>query len=151
MAERRTSLKVTMIQTLVSISSHYLVPSNSNTISHINYIPYSRGWYPNISCTLIFVLSQSESQKVKSQVSICTVYTTIGTFSDGCINIILQKFTRNWTRESSVIFGKSQESRPIFQVWPLWPRMKIRVQRTLECHPLAYSRHLYLEQPRLWR
>ena len=37
-------------------------------------------------------------------------------FLDDRMNIILQKFTRNWTIESSAIFGKSQESRPIFKV-----------------------------------
>ena len=47
--------------------------------------------------------------KVKSQGRILVGQrsnTTIGTFSNGCINLILQKFTRNWTR-SGANFGKS--------------------------------------------
>jgi len=35
-------------------------------------------------------------------------------FSDGCMNIILQKNLLEIGQESSEIFGKSQESRPIF-------------------------------------
>ena len=67
---------------------------------------YTRGWHSNILCTLIFILGQSESQKsgrifVGQRSSIDLVqcsYTTIDTFTDSCVNVILQKFTRDWTR-----------------------------------------------------
>ena len=63
---------------------------------------FSKGWHSNVSCTPIFVLSQSKIQNkgliLVGQISICTVYTPIDIFMDGCVNVILQKFTRNWTR-----------------------------------------------------
>ena len=38
------------------------------------------------------------------------VYTTIDTFRDSCVNVILQKFTRDWTKVKHN-FSKSQRSR----------------------------------------
>ena len=47
-------------------------------------------------------------QQVKGPVSICTVYNMIGTLLDGCMNVILQKFTRNWTKVECDFWQKSR-------------------------------------------
>jgi len=84
----------------------------------------ARGWHSNISCTLIFVVGQSESQK-KFVVGQRT------TVVRNCMPqmILLEhqcehKITK-YGHKSSAILRESQESRLIFWVRPLWLRTDI--------------------------
>jgi len=49
----------------------------------------------------------------RSSIDFCPVYSTTDTFTDSCVNVILQKFTRNRTR----VKHDFQRSRPIL-AWP---------------------------------